>query len=92
MKIKLFRKKEKINIEVLRLEYDVASKLLILINTVLILFLSLYYNTASKFLNEWNYWDWLMWGLVILSTILEWWVMTRWVDKFLKLREELEKL
>jgi len=88
----LKKKKNKVNIEVLKLEYDVASKLLILVNTILILFLSLYYNTASKFLNEWNYWDWWMWGLVILSIILEWWVITKWVDKFLELREELEKL
>lgn len=87
----LKRKKKKIHIEVLRLEYDFASKILLIVNAIFILYLAQYKDTADKILNSRTNQDWWLLITILIMVVAEVWIMKMWFKTFLDLRNELEK-
>ncbi len=84
-------KKKKVNIEVLKLEYDLIFKFFIFINAIFIAYLWLFNQISYKDLAVWNWGDWLILLTVLIFFALDFWILSKWIQIFIKLRNELEK-
>ena len=89
--LKFLKKKQKRNIEVLKLEYDLIFKILLFINAIFLVYLSSFNKVSYKDFTVWNLWDFITLFLVLMFLFVDLWILNIWFKLFSELRDKLSK-